>query len=604
MCRLLYSREIWGGYRQLICWQRSRDCARRSSFLVCKLLVESLALLALTLRGVTRGHPGGEVRILSYNPGHDGAVAYLEAGRLVFSVEAEKDSGYRYSAISVADVLDALGHVNAVPDIVCMSGWWPRDHHEFLHGSHRNGGYRGVAAADAIMGKGELLAGRADYFSSSHERAHILCAFGMSGLPKGTPCYALIWEGEMGSFYDIDADLNITLIADVLSQPGNRYAFLYGLADPSFPKDGPYPRSSDAGKLMALASYSTRSTPTPSEAALMSFLLEGPYRKLSDYDRLEAAPHFDVGLEDPEFRNFAGIYSDAIFDIFHRFARQNLERGRPLVIAGGCGLNCDWNTRWRETGLFSEVFVPPVANDSGAAIGTAIDAQFRHTGDPKIAWDVYSGLNFRTTGAINDAAYDVLPEDDALVAGLLAQGFILGWAHGKYEIGPRALGNRSILAAPFRDETRVRLNEIKQREQFRPIAPVCLQEDAEMWFGCDGESPHMLYTFRATTNDLRAVTHVNGTARLQTVTAESNPKLHRLLVAFKAVTGYGVLCNTSLNFKGKGFINNLTDLAAYTAEHGLDGFVVEGGVYVRKDSEQYQAYRGSTRPQALAETLR
>ena len=114
----------------------------------------------------------------------------------------------------------------------------------------------------------------------------------------------------------------------------------------------------------------------------------------------------------------------------------------------------------------------------------------------------------------------------------------------------------------------------------------------------------IFYTFRATTSDLRAVTHVNGTARLQTVTAKSNPRLHRLLVAFKAVTGYGVLCNTSLNFKGKGFINNLTDLAAYTAEHGLDGFVAESGVYVRKASERYQAYRGSTRPQALAETLR
>ena len=521
----------------------------------------------------------------------------------MFSVEAEKDSGYRYSAISVSDVLEAIAYLDAVPDVICMSGWWPRDHHEFVHGSHRNGGYRGVAAADAIMGKGELLGGRAHYFSSSHERAHIMCAFGMSALPKGTPCYALIWEGEMGSFYDIDADLNITLIADVLSQPGNRYGFLYGLADPSFPKDGPYPRSSDAGKLMALASFSTRSTPTTSEAALMSFLLEGPYRKLSDYDLLDDAPHRDVGLEDPEFRNFAGIYSDAIFEVFHQFARRNLKRGRPLVIAGGCGLNCDWNTRWRETGLFSEVFVPPVANDSGAAIGTAIDAQFRHTGDPKIAWDVYSGLSFRTEGTIDPGDYDIYVDDDGLVADLLAQGLILGWAHGRYEIGPRALGNRSILAAPFRDETRVRLNEIKQREQFRPIAPVCLSEDAESWFDCQRESPHMLYTFRAVTNDLRAVTHINGTARLQTVTPSSNPRLHRLLVAFKAITGYGVLCNTSLNFKGKGFINNLTDLAAYATEHGLDGFVVEGRTYMRKDSERYQAYRRSTQPRALAETL-
>jgi predicted NodU family carbamoyl transferase len=533
----------------------------------------------------------GHVKFLSYNPGHDGAVAFLEDSRLIFSVEAEKDSNYRSSVISVAEVLDAVGQLNAVPDVICMSGWWALDHHEFLHGSHTNGGYRGVSAEGAIMDKGRLLGGRADYFSSSHERAHILCAFGMSAVPKGTPSYALVWEGEMGTFYEIDCDLNITLIADVLSQPGNRYALLYGLADPTFPKDGPFPRSSDAGKLMALASFSTRGTPTEAEADLTRFLLGGPYRKLSEYDQLDRAPHLNVGLDDPELRNFAGIYSDAIFDRFHHFALNNLERGRPLVIAGGCGLNCDWNTRWKETGLFSEVFVPPVANDSGAAIGTAIDAQFRHTGDPKIVWDVYSGLEFRTQGAIDADAYDVFEDNDVFVADLLDQDLILGWVHGRYEIGPRALGNRSILAAPFKDKTRIRLNEIKQREQFRPIAPACLSEDAQTLFGCDHESPHMLYTYGATTSALRAVTHVNGTARLQTVTTRSNRRLHDLLAAFKAITGYGVLCNTSLNFKGKGFINNITDLDVYAAEHGLDGFVVEGRAYLRKDSERYQAYR-------------
>ena len=163
------------------------------------------------------------MKFLSYNPGHDGAVAFVEDCRLVFSVEAEKDSNYRYSAISIAEVLDAVGQLSAAPDVICMSGWWPRDHHEFLHRSHKNGGYRGVSAECAIMDKGRLLGGRADYFSSSHERSHLLCAFGMSPFPKGTPCYALIWEGEIGSFYEIDPDLNITLIADVMSQPGNRY---------------------------------------------------------------------------------------------------------------------------------------------------------------------------------------------------------------------------------------------------------------------------------------------------------------------------------------------------------------------------------------------
>jgi predicted NodU family carbamoyl transferase len=530
------------------------------------------------------------VNFLSYNPGHDGAIAFLQDSRLIFSIESEKDSNYRYSHVSITDVLSAVGELGVIPDVICMGGWWPRDHHEYLHGSHSNAGYRGVSNTSAILDKGRLLRGRTDYFSSSHERSHILCAFGMSPLPKGTACYALVWEGELGAFYEIDSELNITLIADVLNQPGNRYGLLYGLADPTFPKDGPYPRASDAGKLMALASFSKRGTPTIEEKLLLSFLLDGPYRKLSDYDRLVQAPHLDAGVEDPEFRNFAGIYSDAIFEVFHRFARENLLKGRPLVIAGGCGLNCDWNAKWKETGLFSEIFVPPVANDSGSAIGTAIDAQFRYTGNAKIQWDVYSGLPFRLGGSIDPSRYDVYDEDHYRVADMLARDLILGWASGRYEIGPRALGNRSILAAPFLDQTRVRLNEIKQREQFRPIAPVCLDDDAEKWFGCNHESPYMLYTYRTSSSALAAVTHVNRTARIQTVTPKTNKSLHDLLSAFKVRTGYGVLCNTSLNFNGKGFINNMTDLDAYAVQHGLDGFVVEGRAYLLKNSPRYAAY--------------
>jgi predicted NodU family carbamoyl transferase len=530
------------------------------------------------------------VNIISYNPGHDGAIAFLQNSQLVFSIESEKDSNYRYSSLSVTDVLGAISELSVIPDVICMGGWWLRDHYEYVHGSRANAGYRGVASTDVISAKGRLLRGKADYFSSSHERSHVLCAFGMSAIPTGTECYALIWEGEVGAFYEIDCELNIRPMADVLGSPGNRYALLYGLADPTFPKDGEYPRPSDAGKLMALASFATRHTPTEAERQLLKFLLDGPYRPLSDYNALADVPHLNVGLGDPEFRNFVGIYSDAIFERFYRFALANLKRGRPLVIAGGCGLNCDWNTKWKETEFFSEVFVPPVANDSGCAIGTAIDAQFRYTGNPKIDWDVYSGLGFRADGTIDLGKYDLYEKDHGRVADMLANGLILGWAHGKYEIGPRALGNRSILAAPFSERTRFQLNEIKQREQFRPIAPACLEEDARRWFGCKEESPYMLYTYRATDGDLPAVTHVNGTARLQTVTPTSNRELYDLLTAFKARTGYGVLCNTSLNFKGKGFINNIVDLDAYAVEHGLDGFVVEGRAHLLRSAPRYQSY--------------
>lgn len=540
------------------------------------------------------------MKILSYNPGHDGAIALLQDGRLIMSIEAEKNSNYRYSSLAIPDVLDAIGELEDIPDVICAGGWWPRDHNEYLYGSKTNVGYRGVSDNDVIISQRRFLKRDVKYFSSSHERAHLLCAFGMSSLPKGTPCYALVWEGGLGAFYEIDSELNITLVADVLDQPGNRYGLLYGLADPTFPKTGAYPRHSDAGKLMALASYSNRSTPSAEEKKLIHFLLGGPCQALSSYEGIESAPHFNVGLEDHEFRNFAGIYSDALFDIFYRFAKTHLKKKLPLIISGGCGLNCDWNTKWMETGLFSEIFVPPVANDSGAAIGTAVDAQFRFTGNPKIEWDVYAGLAFDALDAFNAERYDTRDVDSAAIAEMLASDLILGWVSGRYEIGPRALGNRSILAAPFRDSTRIRLNEIKQREQFRPIAPVCLQDDAERWFGCAHESPHMLFTHRATTNALAAVTHVNGTARIQTVTSKTNKRLHDLLVAFKKRTGYGVLCNTSLNFNGKGFINNIADLDAYSVEHGLDGFVVEGRAYLLKDSKLYQTYKAVADSSALA----
>jgi len=326
----------------------------------------------------------------------------------------------------------------------------------------------------------------------------------------------------------------------------------------------------------------------------MNFLLNAEHVRLDLYERLDSSSYYNVGIDDAEFRNFAGIFSDRIFETFHRFAAANLRKGLPLVISGGCGLNCDWNTKWKETELFSDVFVPPVANDSGSAIGTAIDAQLHFTGDAKIEWDVYSGLLFDTGAGVDLGLFDVRDVSYDDVAAMLEAGLILGWVNGRFEIGPRALGNRSILAAPFSAETTKRLNDIKQREQFRPIAPVVLEEDASRWFGCHRPSPFMLFTFGVTTDALAAVTHVNGTARLQTVSPGTNRPLHDLLVAFKARTGYGVLCNTSLNFSGKGFINNLTDLASYTTARDLDGFVVEGRAYLNRKSERCRAYKSVT----------
>lgn len=142
------------------------------------------------------------MNIISFNPGHDGAIAYLKGGRLLVSIEAEKNSNYRYSPISSHDVFSVLGELDEIPDVICTGGWWPRE--KRLLGSHAHAGYRGVLKSDVIIGQRRLLGRPVKYFSSSHERSHLLCAFGMSTLPKGTPCYALVWEGAIGAFYEID----------------------------------------------------------------------------------------------------------------------------------------------------------------------------------------------------------------------------------------------------------------------------------------------------------------------------------------------------------------------------------------------------------------
>jgi predicted NodU family carbamoyl transferase len=520
-------------------------------------------------------------------------VVHLSDGRLVSSIEAEKDSNYRYSPLATSDLLKAFGRLEQVPDVLAVGGWWPRE--ATPTGTADHVGYRGIGETDIAIQERRLLGRTVPYFSSSHERSHLMCAIGMSPFPQGTPCYALIWEGAIGAFYEVDADSKITLLANVMNQPGNRYASVYGLADPTFPKNAPFSRFSDAGKLMALASFSVRTEATQEEEEIIGFLLSSDDVRLDMYDQLEASVYYNVGVDDDEFRNFAGIYSDRIFGTFAHFAEANLRRDMPLVVAGGCGLNCDWNSKWLETNLFSDVFVPPVPNDSGSALGTAIDAQFQLTGNAKIEWDVYAGLRFEQASGVAAGRYEIFRATHDDVAQMLSHGLILGWVHGRYEIGPRALGNRSILAAPFDDSTRVRLNEIKQREQFRPIAPICLDEDAERLFGCTRDSPYMLYTYQAQTAALRAVTHVNGTARIQTVSMSSNGELYRLLTAFKGRTGYGVLCNTSLNFSGKGFINNLTDLDTYAWDHGLDGFVVDGVAYLRTNSARYLSFRDDAR---------
>jgi hydroxymethyl cephem carbamoyltransferase len=517
------------------------------------------------------------VLILAVKPGHDGAVAALEDGRMLFSLESEKDSFPRHAVLGPLRMLELAEHLPEPPDVIAFSGW----HKPFFLGSVRQGaGYHGPHELSQWPAK--LFGRRVTRFTSSHERSHIAMAVGMAPQDDAPLRAVLSYEGDIGSFYLLDGESRVTRCLPVLGKPGIRYAFVYALADPTFPDDGGDPRPEDAGKLMALAAFAKPSDAEPEISDLVERIATG-------HDLWKAhfrdSPLYNIGVEAERTKAAAALITNRIFEIFARAAQEHLPLGLPLYISGGCGLNCEWNMNWRTLGHFSSVFVPPCTNDSGAALGTAIDAQLALTGDPHIEWDVYGGFEFEWDTAPDSTLWERRPMDVRLLADALAGGRVVAWVQGRWEIGPRALGNRSLLAEPFQASTRDRLNQVKLREDYRPIAPVCRIEDAGRGFDADFDDPYMLYFRRVKAKELAAITHVDGTARVQTVRKEMNPRLHDLLSAFAERAGIGVLCNTSLNFKGFGFINRMSDLAKYCEQTGVDDFVVGDAWFQRVRDE-------------------
>jgi predicted NodU family carbamoyl transferase len=462
--------------------------------------------------------------------------------------------------------------IEDVPDVVAMSGWVKGFQHV---DPPLETGYFGVHIGSIRETEYRFLGKKIRFFTSTHERSHIMCSYGMSPFEQGRPCYMLLWEGILGHFYEIDEHLHIRKFRCVLKEPGNKYAFLFSLADPSYQDRF---RLSSAGKLMALAAFSDRSEFTPEEKKTADYIIDHVLLLQTKKAEMSWSPFYNIGVGHPDFRHLAGKFSDAIFDRFYQFAKEHLRKGYPLLIGGGCGLNCEWNTKWKNSSLFADVFVPPVPNDAGSAIGTAIDAQYYYSNNAKITWDVYSGNEFvRDVDFIRGFRCHHLNYDH--VAQVLSEGKIIGWVQGRCEIGPRALGSRSLLASPFKKEMQIRLNSIKMREGYRPIAPICLEEDVSHLFEWNGPSPYMLYFQKVKVRCLEAITHVDDSARVETVNRHQNEKLYCLLKSFKDLTGYGVLCNTSLNFSGRGFINRLSDLINYAKTQGLDGFVVGNEFY-------------------------
>jgi len=329
------------------------------------------------------------MKVLALKPGHDGSVAYVEDGKLVFSYEAEKDSFERHSDLTAQVMFSALTACPDVPDLVAIGGW-----HKTLPGlaSAVAAGYHGLDPSP--IERGRLLGHDVLLHSSSHERSHIFGGVAMSGLDPENELAVLVYEGVLGAFYYWRGPTEPLERFAALDQPGARYSAMFALADPSFPDHGRFPPSVYAGKLMALIGFADEQEPTQDSRNVVDSLLD--IRSLYPFAKAryrKSALH-NVGVEDAELCRAARLLSTRLFERFLDVAVRSLPPGLPLVVVGGCGLNCDWNTLWRRCGHFSSVFVPPCADDSGSAIGSAVDAAVA-AGEPcRLEWNVSSGAPF------------------------------------------------------------------------------------------------------------------------------------------------------------------------------------------------------------------
>jgi len=349
-------------------------------------------------------------------------------------------------------------------------------------------------------------------------------------------------------------------------------------------------RSSDEYKVMAMGSYG-RPSFLPALRELVRADGAGGFR-VEPVEWESFAPVLAPGAE------FSEAHADLACSVQRRLEEVLLDlaawlhdrtRARDLAMAGGVALNCVANSRlWRD-GPFERIWVQPAAGDSGTALGAALhvaaelgdDVAPMPGADLGRGWDDGALADWLTTAGV---AFEQ-PDDVAdAAAEVLAANGVVAWFQGRSEFGPRALGHRSLLADPRHPENLEKLNDIKGREQFRPVAPMVLAERAAELFDGPLPSPYMLFTHRvreAWADRIPAVVHVDGTARIQTVDRAQEPLVARMLEAFEARTGVPVVVNTSLNTAGRPMVDDPRDALECFGSSPVDALVI-GGFLVRR----------------------
>jgi carbamoyltransferase len=337
------------------------------------------------------------------------------------------------------------------------------------------------------------------------------------------------------------------------------------------------------------------------------------------------APESKISQREMDLARSIQVVTEDIVMKTARFAREVTGK-RHLVMAGGVALNCVANGKLLSEGIFDDIWIQPAAGDAGGALGAALSVWHNALGKPRSADGVhdqmagsYLGPEFSDAQigeyleARGYAATRLSDEDWAgTIAELLASENVVGLFNGRMEYGPRALGGRSIVGDPRSAKMQSVMNlKIKYRESFRPFAPSCLRERVADYFELDGPSPYMLLVapvradrclprqgdereldIHAWVNrprsDLPAITHVDYSARIQTVDAATNPRYHALISAFEALTGYGVVINTSFNVRGEPIVCTPDDAYRCFMRTEMDYLVLGSYLLEKKAQPNWQ----------------
>ncbi|MGY4257892.1 carbamoyltransferase [Bradyrhizobium sp. USDA 4516] len=533
---------------------------------------------------------GDTMRICGIKLTHDGAIALIEDGRLVFCIEQEKrNNNPRYQHIvDLDDIVVALAGQGLGPkdvDEFVIDGW-PGDIETRFDVVSRGkpvtlkgAPYLEPHASGLLAGydgSGLMLGGKAlPYRSYPHVTGHLASAYCTSPFAKAEQAaLCLLWDGGIPPrLYHVERG-QARFIESLFPVIGHAYV----VAGHKF---GPYKRPnrsgggdrSIAGKVMAyiaLGSVDEAVVAVFQELYEERLAMDGKLGRNYPGD-VKSIDHALAGLHDFFEASMARLKDRSPEDVlasFHVFLERMLVREmdaalqrhsylagtRNLCIAGGCGLNIKWNTALRGSALLDTVWVPPFPNDSGSAIGSACSAWAADKGFIPIEWSVYSGPDLQHGDT--PPGWEASPCSMHELAMVLADNHPVVFLTGRAELGPRALGGRSIFAAATSAGMKDHLNGIKHREHFRPVAPICLEDRAPEFFSPGMPDRYMLFehhTRDEQRNRIPAVVHLDGSARLQTVPRDSRHDVARLLVAYERLTGLPLLCNTSANHRGCGF---------------------------------------------------